>query len=218
MKIGSELLVPRLIPALAMLVTACTSVPQPMSEAQYLLRLEQSAAVLEQPGSGARKDEAVSMLRDLAVSYPSGKEAWVRLARLHFDLADYGNAIVAADEVLRRDPQERLALSIRAVAGLRVATASLASLRGDAALQASAREDASSLVKALRETLGEDVLVPPVAVTPLRVRRADASVASRERSARAGAVAAAGAVQRRSAAAVAPPAGGRGSDPFSVFR
>lgn len=214
MKIGSGPLVPRLIPAMAMLVTACASVPQPMSEAQYLLRLEQSAAVVDRSGDGAGMDEAVSMLRDLAVRYPSGKEAWVRLARLHFDLADYGNAIVAADEVLRRDPQERLALSIRAVAGLRVATASLASLRGDAALQASAREDASSLVKALRETLGEDVLVPPVAAPPLRVRRASTSIGARERSAGA----AASAVQRRNAPAVAPPAGGRGSDPFSVFR
>ena len=77
-------------------------------------------------------------------------------------LRNYGEAIVAADEVLQRDPADRVAKSVRAVSGLRVATESIADLRNDEDMKGSARADAVSLAKVMRETLGEDVLVPPV--------------------------------------------------------
>ena len=100
----------------------------------------------------------------LASEHPARKGPWARLATLHFDAGSYGRALVAADEVLQRDPADRTAKSVRAVSGLRVATESLAELRKDADLRGSAQADAQSPARTLREALGEDVLVPVAAV------------------------------------------------------
>ena len=88
----------------------------------------------------------------------------MRLARLHFEGGNYGEAITAADEVLQRDPADLSAKSIRAVSGLRVATRSLEDIQQDQTLAGAARPDARRLAMLLRATLGEDVLVPPVVV------------------------------------------------------
>lgn len=107
-----------------------------------------------------KTDDAVELLRQATEKYPENKEPWNRLAKMYFDDGDYGQAIEAADEVLERDETDQQAKVIRAVSGLRVASQSLIDLRNDANLQGSARADAVSLVKVLRETLGEDVLLP----------------------------------------------------------
>jgi tetratricopeptide (TPR) repeat protein len=110
--------------------------------------------------SGGNVERAIDLLGDAAEANPSRKEPWVKLAKIHFDARDYGNAIVAADEALQRDNTDQVAKGIRVVSGLRVATQSLADLRGDVNLKGSARADAISLASMLRETLGEEVLVP----------------------------------------------------------
>lgn len=107
-----------------------------------------------------KTDDAVELLRQATEKYPENKEPWSRLAKMYFDDGNYGQAIEAADEVLERDETDQQAKVIRAVSGLRVASQSLIDLRNDANLQGSARADAVSLVKVLRETLGEDVLLP----------------------------------------------------------
>ena len=97
----------------------------------------------------------------MAKRNPDRKEPWARKAKIYFDAGSYAQAITSAEEVLQRDPTDRPAKSIRAVAGLRVAGQSLNDLRSDTELKGSAHSDAVGLVKVMRETLGEDVLVPP---------------------------------------------------------
>lgn len=150
--------------ALALLLGGCASAPKPKPLTQselneFLTQSEQKVDVLlgEQ-----KRDEAVGVLNQIAKMNPARKEPWTRLSRVYFDSGNYGQAIVAADEVLQRDPTDRAAKSIRAVSGLRVATQSLTQLRFDTQMKGSARADAIGLAKVLRETLGEEVLVPPV--------------------------------------------------------
>ncbi|MCW3155235.1 hypothetical protein N8H69_22030 [Achromobacter spanius] len=111
---------------------------------------------LEQKGA----DQAVAQFEEIAQRNPAKGEPWSYIAKIRFDEQKYGQAIVAADETLSRDPQDFVAKTVRAVGGLRVAMQSLADLRADALLAGNAREDAVALAAAMRETLGQDVLFP----------------------------------------------------------
>lgn len=120
-------------------------------------------------GQAGTKEKARQSLRDAAKSYPTSKEPWSKLAEDYFEATDYGNAILAAQEVTQRDPQDRTAHSILAVAGLRVSSSALAALRAQqSGLPNDTRTEAQNLTRSLRETLGEQVLVPRVepAATP----------------------------------------------------
>lgn len=108
-------------------------------------------------------DKAQTLLRSAAASYPADKAPWLQLAQIKFDRASYGEAITNAHEALKRDPADKLANSIAAVSGLRVATKALADLSQQNNLSGSLRTEAQELAKLLRSTLGEDVLVPTVA-------------------------------------------------------
>lgn len=90
---------------------------------------------------------------------PMRKEPWVRIAQLQFDAGNYGRAIVAAQEVLRRDPTDKIADSVLTVAGLRIAAESLQRLQGNGALASTtARVEAERLAATMRATMGEDIL------------------------------------------------------------
>lgn len=157
---------------LALLVlSGCASAPQKLSQEEYSQYLKTTSLQVDQLLSESKRDEAVSLLSKAADLDPSSKEPWVRMARIHFDGGRYGEAIVASGEVLQRDPSDRVAKSVRAVSGLRVATESLADLRNDTELTGSARGDAVALAKVMRESLGESVLVPPPTAEELEARR-----------------------------------------------
>jgi len=99
--------------------------------------------------------------RNAARNYPTAKQPWLKLSEDYFNTGDYGNAVLSAQEVLQRDPKDRLANSVLAVSGLRLTAGSLAALREDGAYPVGSRDEAVSMTKALREALGEPVLVPP---------------------------------------------------------
>jgi len=103
--------------------------------------------------------QALEAWRAAAKQNPSAKEPWLRMAQMHFDAADYGNAISAAQEVLHRDSTDAVANGLLAVSGLRVSSEALARMHTDN-LQGSTRNEAESLAKTLRELLGAPVLVP----------------------------------------------------------
>jgi len=132
-----------------------------MTPEEFSTAMAQSNASADVMLEKGNREEAVKILDDLAKKNPGRKDPWVRLAKIHFDGENYAQAIVAAEEALQRDSADRTAKSIRAVGGLRVAAQSLADLRGDVELKGDARSDAVGLAKVMRETLGEDVLVPP---------------------------------------------------------
>lgn len=107
--------------------------------------------------------------------YPTSKLPWLRIAHIQFDSANYGEAIVAAQQVVARDDSDKVARSILSVSGLRVASKAVADLRKNKGLVGTVRNEAQELANVLRESLGESVLVPataPAAVsaTPVLVR------------------------------------------------
>jgi hypothetical protein len=121
---------------------------------------EQYMADAEQKLKAGQRESAVAALSEAAKVAPTRKEPWLRMAQIHFDTANHGQAITAAQEVLLRDVADKGARSILAVSGLRVSVKALSELRADNALSADARSEAESLARTLRDTLGAAVLVP----------------------------------------------------------
>ena len=147
------------------LLAACATTTQPVAEATpapqqvSLQELIQQGEAAQQQG---HREQSRSRYREAASAYPTSKPPWQKLAEGYFEAGEYGNAILAAQEVLQRDPQDRMAHSILAVAGLRVSASSLTALRDPRTdLPASSREEAVLLTQTLRETLGEKTLVLP---------------------------------------------------------
>jgi hypothetical protein len=85
---------------------------------------------------------------------------YLRFARVSFDRKNYGQAIVFADEVIKRDPGNKDAMSIMAVSALRVSTSALDSLRSGLAPKQGKVAQAQVLADLLRAALGEKNLVP----------------------------------------------------------
>ena len=128
----------------------------------------------------AKADHLTAKERDTyriaARQYPTAKEPWMRLAESYFEAADYGNAILAAQEVLQRDAADAVAASVVAVSGLRVSTQALSTLRTqNSSLPGDSRTQAEGLTKTLRELLGESVLVPQAADAPVAASPAPAA-------------------------------------------
>lgn len=158
---------------LVSLLSACASAPLQLTDVQFDEKLAETDLKVDAFGKAGKLDEASLALKGLAAMNTARKEPWLRLARIHFDNGNYGEAITAADEVLQRDSSDLAAKSIRAVSGLRVATRSLEDIQKDQSLAGAARPDAEKLATLLRETLGEAVLVPPIVVPepPQEVRK-----------------------------------------------
>lgn len=111
-------------------------------------------------------DKAYGLLRQASVTYPADKAPWVRMAQMRFDSNNYGEAIVNALEALHRDPDDTLANSVVAVSGLRLSSKALADLTRKNNLSGTVRTEAQDLAKLLRNSLGEEVLVPAVRPAP----------------------------------------------------
>ncbi len=107
-----------------------------------------------------QSDKAFQLLKEAAGAYPTDKTPWLRMAQWRFDQGDYGQAVLDANEVLQRDADDTLALSILAVSGLRVSSKALGELSQKNNITGSVRAEAESLAKLMRAALGEDVLVP----------------------------------------------------------
>ena len=130
---------------------------EPLSE--YMSRAQAAEAA-----EGGR-ERARLIYREAAQSYPTDKRPWLRLAQSYFDAADYGNAVLAAQEVVQRDSADSVAQGLLAVSGLRISTTALSALRNQNNLTTSARSEAEDMARNLRTILGESVLVPKPADT-----------------------------------------------------
>ena len=192
------------------LLSGCATDRGPMSQEQFLEAMGNSNIKIESLLDKGNQEEAVRVLGDLAKKNPDRKEPWARMAKVYFDAGNYSQAIVSAEEVLQRDTADRAAKSIRAVAGLRVAAQSLTDLRNDVELKGNARSDAAGLAKVMRETLGEDVLVPPEELEERKKREAAAAARGKARLA---------ARKKASASGDVPsPSAPSGGDPFNVLK
>lgn len=175
-----------------------------------------SMAEADQAALAGEKDRSIRLLQKVAADHPSRAEPWSRIAQSHFDRGNYGLAIVAAEETLRRDPSNRQAKSITAVGGLRLAARSLEDLRKDSSLNGDASADAQRLATLLRETLGTNVLVPAPTPAPEPASRARARARPTQAPAAAAAPAAAPAAPRPAAAAPRPSQGS--GNPFDALK
>src|SRR6202008_3126435 len=110
--------------------------------------------------SAGKKEQAVTLWKEAAQAYPADKTPWLSIAQTRYETGQYGDAIINAQEVLVRDPNDTLANSIIAISGLRLSTRALADLSRQNNLSGSLRTESQDLAKLLRESLGESVLVP----------------------------------------------------------
>jgi predicted Zn-dependent protease len=150
----------RLAAALACIaaLSACASAPtSTLPEKLPLVTALNNADTALKAG---QNNAAAAILQDAARDYPDEKMPWLRLAQMRFETKNYGEAIVAALEVLQRDSDDTLAHSIVAVSGLRLASKALADLTQKNNMAGNVKNEAQDLTKLLRDTLGEDKLVP----------------------------------------------------------
>lgn len=159
------------------LLGACSSTKEPPA-GKVRLGLPQ---LMAQGAAAENKGLKVAALRsyeETAQLYPASKLPWLRIARIQFDSQNYGEAIVAAQQVVARDDSDKVARSILSVSGLRVAAKAVADLSKDRGLVGSVRTEAQELAIVLRESLQENVLVPVQAppATPVARPRAALSV------------------------------------------
>jgi len=162
-------------------LSACATAPQSSTTAQ--LAKPSLQAMLSQAGtaSGAgQKEQAVTLWKQAAVAYPADKAPWLNIAQTRYEAGQYGDAIINAQEVLVRDPNDTLANSIIAISGLRLSTRSLSDLSRQNNLSGSIRTESQDLAKLLRESLGETVLVPPAAAPSPAAAPARGKVAAKK--------------------------------------
>ena len=164
--------------ATALLLSACagTAPPSPPATpapaptpAPVQATLQEWIHQAQSAQAAGQRERARQAWRGAARAYPTQKSPWQSLAQDYFEAADYGNAILAAQEVLQRDQQDALAHSVLAVSGLRLSMVSLDALRDRGSYAVGSREEAVGLTRAMREALGESTQpAPPRAEAPAR--------------------------------------------------
>ncbi|MES2265090.1 MAG: hypothetical protein V4724_41870 [Pseudomonadota bacterium] len=138
-------------------LSACSTAPTTVALPTASTMLAQAS----QAASAGNKEQAVTLWKQAAAAFPKEKAPWVSIAQTRYDAGQYGEAIVSAQEILVRDPNDQLANSIIAISGLRLSTRALADLSRQNHLSGPLRTESQDLAKLLRESLGETVLVPP---------------------------------------------------------
>ncbi|MGQ5523281.1 tetratricopeptide repeat protein [Chitinimonas sp. PSY-7] len=136
-------------------LVACGSA-RPPSSSDSLLKQANEAM-----NAGAQ-DRAAELLIQATKQNPTNEVVWVKLAQVQFERQDYPKAIDAATEALARSPNSTEARSIIFVSSMRLAVTSLSEIRADTPLSDSNKSEAETLVKELRDTLGESILIPGV--------------------------------------------------------
>ena len=156
------------IAAIAVSVSACSSMSTPKVAELPKPKLEDLLAKASEAKAAGKQEQAITLWKETAQAFPADKSPWVNIAQARYDAGQYGEAIVSAQEILVRDPSDQLANSIIAISGLRLSTRALADLSRQNNLSGSIRTESQDLAKLLRESLGETVLVPPAAEKPAK--------------------------------------------------
>ena len=148
----------------ALLLSACGVTPTTPATATPAPAIEPLQQYMQRAGQAnleGSRDRARDLYYTAAKTYPANKEPWLKLSQDYFEARNYGQAILSAQEVLLRDPNDTVATSILAVSGLRVSASGLSALRQQQGrLGGDTRAEAEGLAKTLRDLLGEPVLVP----------------------------------------------------------
>lgn len=109
-------------------------------------------------------EPAIAAFHAAATHEPARKEPWLRIARLHAANDEPAEAMIAAGEVLRRDPGDMAASDIYLAGGLEIAIDVLQRLRAsDSERHARFRPRAAVLMELLAQVYAvRDVLPEPV--------------------------------------------------------
>ena len=140
-------------------LTACATTDPVTATKAAVPTMDELLSKATAASTTGQKEQAVALWKQAAAAYPTDKAPWASIAQTRFDAGQYGDAIVNAQEVLVRDPNDLLANSIIAISGLRLSTSALGVLSRQNNLSGSTRSDATELAKLLRETLGENALI-----------------------------------------------------------
>lgn len=208
---------PRLLVVGAVLCLAACASNKPKPEPPPPPTTEQLMSQADSAAAAGQREQALTLLDTAAKNDPTSKQPWLRTAQIQFDSANYGQAIIAGQEALQRDPTDKTANSIITVSGLRVATRALAALRDQSNLTGSVRTEAETLARTMRENLGEDVLIPQPAVPVAAAAPRPVPHHHSRQPAPAPAPAAGADSGNAQAEAAAPPPSG-GNDPFSSLK
>lgn len=211
----------------ALAIMGCSSAPK--SEAmtaqfrQILQeRVDEKLTAADEALAQNKPDQALVLLEDAARMDPASKQPWLKRAQIRFDARQYGEAITYAHEVLQRDVNDLTAQSILAVSGLRVSAQALDELRKANEVSGSARSEAETVARLIKEVLGEPILVPVAEAIPRAPRRLLRSHrAAEEPSSPASSVSASTAPSSRSAAPAVlrtAPAASRSGNPFGALQ
>lgn len=190
----------RLMPLIVGVVAlaGCASTP-PAAPAKSTAAVGEQVFTQADAAIAAKQEEkAYAMLKAAGEAHPVDKRPWVKMAQIRFNAGVYGEAITNAHEALERDPDDTVAHSIVAVAGLRVASEALADLTRQNNLNGDVKSEAQDLAKLLRTALGEEHLF----------KKADMPRAATVRSRPASAA----------ASSARKPAASSGNDPFSGLK
>jgi tetratricopeptide (TPR) repeat protein len=148
------------------LLAACANSPPPApppaasTPPSTLQDLMQRADASAKEG---RRELSRLQYREAAKAYPNIAAPWSKLAEDYFESGDHGNAILAAQEVVQREPQNVVAQSVLTLSGLRVSNTALTALREQqSGVPGNTREQALALNRSLREALGETTLAPRI--------------------------------------------------------
>lgn len=153
--------------ACALTLSACGTAPA-VKTAPPPPSLDELMAKATQAASSGNNEAAMGLWKQAADAFPADKNPWTRMAQTRYEAGQYGDAIISAQEVLVRDPADKLANSVIAISGLRLSTRALADLSRQNNLSGPLRTESQDLAKLLRESLGETVLVPAPAAAQAR--------------------------------------------------
>lgn len=147
--------------ACVLALSACSTAPvkPPVAAKAPLDKVLGQAAEASRAG---QKAQALKLLDQASTDYPADQGPWLQKAQIRFEGGQYGEAILDAQQVLARNPTDKVANSIVAIAGLRLSTTALNDLIRQNNLTGSLRTESQELAKLLRESLGEKDLVTGV--------------------------------------------------------
>ena len=153
--------------ALIATLSACETTKPSGPPVAAVPKLQDMLTKAAEAASAGQKEQAVTLWKATATAHPTDKTAWGHIAKAKFDAAQYGEAIVNAEEVLVRDPNDKQASSIIATSGLRLATRALANLSRQNGFTGSLQKESMELARVLRDSLGNDTLFgsPPDKIT-----------------------------------------------------
>lgn len=170
--------------ATVMTLSACSIFPEPPNFAGIKPSIDKPAVPklhdmlgkANQAVASGNKEQAVTLWKQGAAAFPADKTPWLNIAQTRHEAGQYSEAIQAATEVLVRDPSDKVANSIIAIGGLRLAIRALGDLSRQNNLSGNIRNESQDLAKLLRESLGEAVLVPPPVAPVIDVREREREV------------------------------------------